>query len=387
MLATFLVRSNQARIVVGNSQIEPRREPMIIRITISNFRCFRQLDVEGLKRINLIVGKNSSGKSAFLESIFLSCGSLGPGTVFQIRGIRRMGNNVIFPNDAMTYRSLWEDLFYNFDHENPVSIKIGGQPNAESRTLRIAYTATSETREISFDKSSSFGASARTLQSVGMPQIEFNWKRSGQQAIIAKPRFTQTGMQIDAPADFFPCVWFTPSIGESIEENAKRFSELDKRGAIDTVVSVLSHEFPFIEGLSIDYHAGLPMVFASLKDSSRKQPVPLVSDGVNRLLGICLGIATYAGGVVLIDQIEDGFHHTLLPSIWSSIYTLANDLNVQVFVSTHSAECLAAMKPVVAEHDSDFTLLRASRISDGCELRMFDGKYLETALEQDFEVR
>jgi AAA15 family ATPase/GTPase len=129
------------------------------------------------------------------------------------------------------------------------------------------------------------------------------------------------------------------------------------------------------------------MVFAQLKGKNRKIPVPLISDGVNRLMGICLGLATFKDGIVLIDQIEDGFHHKLLPSIWNSIYSLAIKFNVQLFVTSHSAECIRAMIQIVKGHESDFALLRAVRKESGSTINVQDGKYLELALEQDFEVR
>jgi AAA15 family ATPase/GTPase len=360
---------------------------MIAKVEASNFRCFKHLEVDGLKRINLLVGQNSSGKSAFLESLFLSSSTMAPHTVFQMRAIRKMGGGVVFPTEAVAYQGLWEDLFYNFDQSKKISIKIDGQPIADTRSLRIEYSSVTEVQELPFDKQPlTIQTSVRT-QTTGMPQIEFTWKRRDHPAIVAKPRFLPTGMQVNAQVDFFPCVWFTPGVGETPDENAKRFSELDKRGEAGPVLKVLTKEFPFIKGLSIDYHAGIPMVFAAVEGKPRKLPVPLVSDGVNRLMGICLGIANYRGGTVLIDQIEDGFHHKLLPSIWNSIYSLAADSNVQMFISTHSAECISAIRGVLEEHETDFSLLRCSRSADGCDIKVLDGKYLETALEQDFEVR
>jgi hypothetical protein len=206
--------------------------------------------------------------------------------------------------------------------------------------------------------------------------------------VVVRPKVTASGLQYDPKSvEFFPCIWFSPGTTETPHENAQRFSNLDTVGEVDSVVAALSREFPFIEGLSIDYHAGVPMVFASMKGNSRKMPVPLVSDGVNRLLGICLGIANTRGGTILIDQLEDGFHHKLLPSIWNSIYSLATVYNVQIFVSTHSEECLRAMRPVLEANEKDFSLLRCSRIDHGCTIDVLPGSYLETALEQDFEVR
>jgi hypothetical protein len=61
---------------------------------------------------------------------------------------------------------------------------------------------------------------------------------------------------------------------------------------------------------------------------------------------------------------------------------------VQLFISTHSKECMDAMLPVVKGNEADFCLLRASRTEAvGCTVTSLPGSYLESALEQEFEVR
>ncbi len=44
---------------------------MIDGIRINNFRSFRNLTMNGLKRITLISGRNNVGKSTTLEALFL----------------------------------------------------------------------------------------------------------------------------------------------------------------------------------------------------------------------------------------------------------------------------------------------------------------------------
>lgn len=361
---------------------------MIDQVIINNFRCFQKLEVPNLKKVNLLVGKNSSGKSAFLEAIFLSSSSLAAQTSIQLRSIRRMGNLLVSPVDSQSYRGLWEDLFFNFNDNKKLSIKISGSPNSDSRTLSIEYSG-SQVQELPFGKQPSI-APGSPQQAGAWPQIEFTWKRHDHQAVVSRPKLTSTGLQFEpANASYFQSIWYTPGAGELPEENAKRFAELDKRGDgdIDLVKSKVCKEFPFIEDLSILYQAGLPMMFARVENKERKMPVALLSDGINRLLGICLSLAYYKGGTVLIDQFEDGFHHGLLPSIWSSIYGLASEFKVQLFVSTHSRECLESLLPTMRGHEDDFCLLKATRNDDGCDIKSLAGSYLESALEQDFEVR
>ena len=370
--------------------------PMIEKLEVHNFRCFRKLEVSNLKKFNLLVGKNASGKSAFLESLFLSSSSNAPSISFQLKAIRKMGNVITPPTDPISYKGLWEDMFYEFNNERRIWIKVSGNPNADTRTLAVEFT-TSVMDELPFGKQSlPIGGTQATP---AMPQIEFKWKRTGYPEVLAQPKITNTGLQMGIQGEgkaegkeviFFPAIWFTPTGADTPDENAKRFAELDKRGDIGKIKAAITKEFSFIKDLSILYQAGLPMVFAEVEGEgrSRKMPVGLISDGINRLLGICLGIGYYRNGMVLIDQIEDGFHYKILPALWESIYSLAEDFNVQLFISTHSGECMEAMLPIVKQHAQDICLLRATRTEKvGCTIDALSGEYLETALEQEFEVR
>ena len=45
---------------------------MLIRdLTINGYRCFQDFSMDGLTRVNLLVGNNNSGKTSFLEAIYL----------------------------------------------------------------------------------------------------------------------------------------------------------------------------------------------------------------------------------------------------------------------------------------------------------------------------
>jgi hypothetical protein len=283
---------------------------------------------------------------------------------------------------------LWDDLFFDYKQDQKVAIKVEGTPDSDSRTLSIQYVG-SAAQELPFGKETP-RSSMNFEQINAMPQIEFTWKRHGHKEVTSRPKFTPTGLQIEASdASFFPSIWYSPGSGETPDENSKRFSELDKRGdgKLDLVKSALYKEFPFIKGLSIQYQAGFPMMFAEVDKKQRKMPVALLSDGINRLLGFCISLAYFSGGTILIDQFEDGFYYALLPSIWNSIYTLAKEFKVQLFISSHSRECMDAMLPTMRGHEDDFRLLRTFRTENGCDIKSLSGEYLESALEQEFEVR
>jgi AAA15 family ATPase/GTPase len=351
---------------------------MIDHISISHFRCFASLEIKELRQINLLVGRNGSGKSAFMESLFLSSGSSAPRIAFQLRALRKIGGNLQVQGDNYSYKGLWEDLFYDFDERKKVSIKVIGN-SGDSRSLTISYTDSS-VQLIPYGKDPS-----REL--IPFDQVTFTWKRGNGREIVVKPRFTDKGLQLEGEtASHLPMIWFTPGV-ESGEESAKRYSELSKRNEHTLVVETLCKEFEFIEGLSIEYFSGVPMIFAAVRGKKKKMPIGLVSDGVSRFLALLLGIAYFKGGVVLIDQLEDGFYFERLPSIWTSLRDVAQQCRTQLFISTHSGECLRAIRPALKDHEDRFRLLRAERGEAECTISSIEGDLLEMALEQEFEVR
>jgi hypothetical protein len=352
---------------------------MIERITIQNFRCFSELEIAGLKRMNVIVGGNSSGKSAFLESLFMCAGAAAPNVAFQLRAFRQLGAQIQVQADATAYESLWQDLFHWLDRNKTISIVAVGN-SGDSRTLRVFYIATT-TQTLPFGQ-----------QPIGgglLPQIVFEWQRASNPPIAVKPRLTAQGLQIDgASVDHFPIAMFGLHVADPPEDNAKRFSELSKAGRVQPVIDAMKTEYPFVESLSIEYNNGIGMVFATLVGRREKLPVALISDGVNKLLSILLAVASFPQGMILIDEFESGFYYKRLPSIWESIYAFARFNEVQIFATTHSQECLHALLPVLQKNAHDFCMLRAEKNSPNANtIVRFDGDELLSALSKDGELR
>lgn len=55
---------------------------------VRHFRCFRDLTITGLDRVNLIAGVNNVGKTAILEALFLHCGAYNPELAIRINAFR-----------------------------------------------------------------------------------------------------------------------------------------------------------------------------------------------------------------------------------------------------------------------------------------------------------
>lgn len=94
---------------------------MLKRLQIRNFRGFNALEIDQLSSINLIAGKNNSGKTSLLEAISLLVGA-GDARLARnvniIRGLElesRVSPAMIGP--------LWKQLFSDLDMERAIEIE------------------------------------------------------------------------------------------------------------------------------------------------------------------------------------------------------------------------------------------------------------------------
>ena len=93
------------------------------------------------------------------------------------------------------------------------------------------------------------------------------------------------------------------------------------------------------------------------------RPVPLKSlgDGAVRLYGIALALANSRGGLLLIDEAENGIHHTVQYEFWKLVLQMAHTDDVQVLATTHSWDCVRGFAYAVAESKGADGTLNSSR--------------------------
>src|ERR1700722_15913034 len=77
---------------------------MIESLRVANFRCYSNLRLTGLKRLNIVVGANSSGKTTLLESLFMVAGAAAPNAAFQLRALRQLGGQLQVSSDPASYQ-------------------------------------------------------------------------------------------------------------------------------------------------------------------------------------------------------------------------------------------------------------------------------------------
>jgi hypothetical protein len=219
--------------------------------------------------------------------------------------------------------------------------------------------------------------------------IEFKWKIQGLPDVTVEPVLVDNRLNIpDVPSVYIRAAFFAANRTSTSLEMANRFSNLSKSFAEARFIEGFRELYPSIENLSLELSAGVPALFATVKGISQKIPLSLASGGMNKLASILLAITEQAGGIVFVDEIENGFYYERLPMVWESLLRFCLDFHCQAFLSTHSAECLVAAARLAEKYPSDFSMFRTVRQeSGGTKLLHFDGQRFANAILSNIEIR
>jgi hypothetical protein len=119
------------------------------------------------------------------------------------------------------------------------------------------------------------------------------------------------------------------------------------------------------------------------------EPLPLHSlgDGMERMFSIALALVNARNGILLIDEIENGIYYSAQPDLWHLIFRIAGQLNVQVFATTHSWDCLKGFQEAAQEDSGEGTLIRLENNKDKILATLFDERQLGIATREQIEVR
>lgn len=96
---------------------------MIESIFVQNYRGIRSCKIEGLKVVNVLIGRNNSGKSSVLESIYLASAAFH--SEERLSGTSRIGyllNRRCYR--GYSWSSAKEILWYKYDTSQPISVDI-----------------------------------------------------------------------------------------------------------------------------------------------------------------------------------------------------------------------------------------------------------------------
>jgi AAA15 family ATPase/GTPase len=150
---------------------------------------------------------------------------------------------------------------------------------------------------------------------------------------------------------------------------------------------VIKAAFDEITDISSENPYGIPSIYVTLKHKPEMLPIAVVSSGINKFISLLIAVRTNRGGVVLIDELENGIYFKMFPALWGALYAAAKDNRTQLFISTHSLECLNGVTEYIDEDPKDFGLIQIVNEEGVSRAYMATGRSAADAIEAGIEVR
>lgn len=312
---------------------------MMAKLHIENYRLFNKLEIDGLKQINLITGKNNTGKSALLEAIRLKKTNREDVSNALNTFIRE--RNKFSKNDREGFLSL----------VNRNTISSGEYFNIDENTFQI------EDRQ--FIMHTSF---EEQPYNIGIDVHRKTNKVRGEYIFI--------------PAE----IKF---------DNSELWDKVDLTHKEDEVVNAMKLIIPETERIGVS--PSNKSVRLRVKDVETPIELDEYGAGAKRIFTIALALVNAENSTLLIDEVDIGLHHSIQLKLWNFIFQLAKELNVQVFATTHSYDAVDAFTQVSSKEEyadmGNYFRLQHRRDGQGIEAVNYTQKELEIATLGQIETR
>lgn len=363
-------------------------------VRVQGYRLFKDLVIPRLGRVNLITGKNNTGKSALLEALRLYCSA---GSLYVIRDTLQARHELepYPPADEELpldwRRSGYENLFFGRDDLEQSEPVVIGPVDAEERALVLAFTWYSVEIQDDPPLRRVFPVSVEDteLNEDLRPGLMVRWDGEVRNLLLDRPTPGAPGaFRANLPTRSEACVFLTAG-GLEPERTRELWDRISLTHLEDEVLAGLRLISPEVERVTFRTPGrGAPREFVKLREVDQPVPLRSLGDGLNRLLGISLALVNARDGVLLVDEVENGIHHTVQYDLWRLVLRLAKALNVQVFATTHSSDCVQAFERAAREEvDEEGVLIRLERRRSGVGATLFDEEELAIVAEEALEVR
>jgi len=339
-------------------------------LKIKNFRILEDVTIEKLGHVNLIVGKNNSGKSTVLEALALLASGFNPEVMLFISNNRNVYRHLntkdieskVFSIENIISKSN-EDPFLNWTY-------IGNQ----SHYLTFGYVKNGKNNNLDIDREKGYSF---TYFIDDRNFMNFEVKAISNRALFMDMSENSHHMK---KKDFNFGYITTNNIDLNLFASSwDKIALTDDENLVLEMLKLIDSDITNLAFLSlVDSETRIP--FVRLKNIERRIPLHQMGDGIFRLLQIILEIPKSKNSILLIDEFENGLHYSVQPKVWELIFELAHRFNIQVFATTHSWDCIESFSQVAKDRtDMEGVLFRM-----GHSVRKSDkGKLIATVFDED----
>ena len=303
------IQSEDVSLAFGRSEIKH-----FSSINIEQYKLFKNFKLEKLNRINIFAGFNNTGKTTLLEAIYLLTKQNNISAYFELIKLRHKLT-------TLSSRSL--SLY--LDEE----IKVSAIFNNLSTNVSLKKLKT-----VNIDKKDDYIASYEVISTLAdeeLNNIIHTFSQNPLQRFYNKVEILCNSV--------FKSPYFYNQ--QEIINTHNKNVELK---VFDSVTNFLTEYIDsHIEDIEFTEVENIKRFLVDSKSFPDKAvTIPSYGEGLQRIFEIALSFAYCKNGVLLIDELETAIHYSLLIDFTKFIQELAIKFNVQVFITSHSKECIDA---------------------------------------------
>ena len=367
-------------------------------LTIEGFRGIRELTIPQLGRVNLITGKNNTGKSTVLEALRIFASNASPtmilGTIssreIAVKRIRDR-RNIDEQHVLFVLSTLFLDFPLAFEDFKPIAISTHDKSVSKVVRIRMDRMSLAGDNDNGYrwvtSESGFFDDSDSELSLVVETEDNITLNRSRRFMRGLEPKMiTRYGLA----ADRIPYKFVGPSSGGTTIRLAGLWDEValtDLEQEVTKALQIIDQRISRVSMLGAGISPSERRAVVQAKGISRRLPLRIFGDGMNRLFVIALSMANAKGGVLLIDEFENGLHYSVQTDVWRMIFNMSERLNIQVFATTHSKDTVEAFQKAAAESPEEGMLIHLTSRDGEIVPTVFTESEMEIVTRDNIEVR
>ena len=364
-------------------------------LSVKSFRGIADLSIPRLGQVTLISGMNGVGKTTLLEAVRLYAARGNSSVLSSILRSREELTTIVDEDGDEESVPDFEALAFGRHPSDDTCISIG--PVGASPKLNIRFPLEPRQQAMLRDG----------IPDVAQPLLTVEFQGAKEEIFAAhlfhpyRYRRAPGRPRGPMPESKLPATIQCESTGPSVMDN-------DSMARFWDSVALTDYEIRAVQALQLIYGADVDRV-AMIGDDERRmprvprryrravvklrgqeRPVPLKSlgDGAVRVFSTALAIANSRDGFFVIDEAENGIHHSVQADFWQMVMKTSFENNVQVLATTHSWDCVVGFSHAAVEmEETEGRLVRVDRLGDRIRIVEYTEEDLQVVTRQRIEVR
>ena len=362
---------------------------MFSSIEIDGFRGIDGIKIKNAKKFNLIVGPNSSGKSSFIEAMFINCAPLNMVILLNTVAIRNggiLGNaRYIFerikwlftnPQNKSDLKFVINSVWKNNDRLITANIQ---DYSIDSQHIQEIGIGTSTT--LSSDLINKKNATQESYSTVSIGKIKLSFKNGKKRTKFDEFTFSDKQELTFGPSKIrtdIPAKFISSYLHKTPDAGTGEWDLSIKKGYDLKCLNLIQKIDPSIQDIRILFAPSKqPELYAKLKVTGFT-PISNLGDGTRRAQMLAGSMVQCENGVLLIDELESGFHTNALKNMMKWITDATEDMNIQTFATTHSIECIDAVLESYKDKKEDLALFKLTGKNGIAKCTELSGEQLES---------